>query len=506
MQRIYLFFIFICAGATAPAQSFDSKWLMGYSNGPTGADTFGNYTLSFNEQNQETTVSKTFDCNMGSRVSMACIYNKEKNYMIYSNGCQVLNQHYEYIEGGSSINYDIGNKTWPIYCQDPNYWWEYYPVNDCVFILPNVAVEDKYWVCVANYNANGFNVDTNFTNKYYVGVVDMKYNDYSGRLIDSIWVKTPVKYMPHQSAVCVHDNGLDWWVCLPALKKSGFATFRISDGGVKDISYQDIGEIHDTLFLYGQMVFSPDGKKMAYLLDNDGIQLYDFNDQTGQLSNYQHLDIPKLNPKWTNEGLGFSPNSKFLYAGNRALYQYDTDTTDVQASMEFIARVDTVFIPKSPYKTFIGHMQLAINNKLYVSSGTPGRNIGVINKPDIKGKACDFDPKYIETKGPNMRTLPNVSQFRNKKLKVATHEPVHKATELNLHYDNEATTLYWQTTEKDFINLSIHNVNGIALHKYKLSTDQQGIGFKESLIPGIYIAVFEDKNHHIYTGKFVVSR
>ena len=29
MQRVYLFFIFICAGAVAPAQSFDSKWLMG---------------------------------------------------------------------------------------------------------------------------------------------------------------------------------------------------------------------------------------------------------------------------------------------------------------------------------------------------------------------------------------------------------------------------------------------------------------------------------------------
>ncbi len=509
MIRLLIILFLICAGVYAPAQILDEKWLIGYSGGVAGADTFGNYYLEFSTTTSETTISDIFDSKMGAGATTAFIYNKEKNYMLYTNGCRLFNQNHEYVEGGDHINddSDTGNLIWPLFCQDDDYSREYYPAGDHVFILPYPHVADKYWVCSTNiYLKNSWAPDSCITNKYFLALVDMSYNNYQGKVTDTFWITTPVKYIFNNPATCVHDNGYDWWICLPAYKVPGFVMLKLTNEGIVEAKHQNIGDLHSNS-IYLQSVFSPDGKKYAFQNEPDGLQLYDFDDKTGTLSNHRHIELPgKGSNKYTNEGVAFSPNSRFLYAGGANLYQYDTDANDVEASIEKVGQVDTVKISKFPHFTKIGAMQLALNNKIYVTSGSFGSHLGTIHNPDVKGAACNFDPIALDLPSPNLRTLPTVNHLRNKKLKVATTEPKNIAAQIITYYKGSDNTINWEEVSFTFVLLNIISVDGKSLGSYHLLPFQEQVTLNGSPLPGMYFAIFEDAKKQKFIGKILVKK
>ena len=67
--------------------------------------------------------------------------------------------------------------------------------------------------------------------------------------------------------------------------------------------------------------------------------LFDFDRETGLLSNYQHYAIED-SAIWA-VGAAFSPNSRYLYLSSTFdVYQLDTEAPDIAASRQQISHYD----------------------------------------------------------------------------------------------------------------------------------------------------------------------
>ena len=162
----------------------------------------------------------------------------------------------------------------------------------------------------------------------------------------------------------------------------------------------------------GYLKLSPDGNVLASASVQNGLYIYDFDSNTGIVSNQQRLTLNRTTQK--PYGIEFSPNSQLLYvhssndffdpsnpqennnpANHRsALSQFDLTATDIQASK---FTVDD----RALYR---GALQLGPNGKIYralsatYSRGLP--HLGVINSPNNIGAACNYQHNAVSL-GPN---------------------------------------------------------------------------------------------------------
>ncbi len=119
-------------------------------------------------------------------------------------------------------------------------------------------------------------------------------------------------------------------------------------------------------------------------------KIYDFDRCSGIFSNPRSVS-------WMNNygglGLAFSSNSKYLYTVSDfdTIYQINTDTSNMQASMTVVAINDHYYSPpvQTLAQTDFWTMYLAANGKIIVSSGSSVVDLHYINFPDSAGLACD---------------------------------------------------------------------------------------------------------------------
>ncbi len=146
----------------------------------------------------------------------------------------------------------------------------------------------------------------------------------------------------------------------------------------------------------GQANFSPDGKKFAYhyrdfynggLPVTHEIRLFDFDRCNGTFSNAKIITY--LDSTFSGNGLAFAPNSQYLYFTTFIkVFQINTDTTDVQASLQLVAENDTFYSPYPPFLTNFWMMYTAANGKMYIASGNGVIDMHYIDYPDSAGLAC----------------------------------------------------------------------------------------------------------------------
>jgi hypothetical protein len=159
----------------------------------------------------------------------------------------------------------------------------------------------------------------------------------------------------------------------------------------------------------GQAVFTPDGSKWIIFNPVDKVLIYDFNRETGELSN-----LERVNPQDSGifVGVAVSSNSRYAYlSALHDLYQIDLWDDDIQSSLIHIAHIDGFSDPTWP-STF-SLAQLAPDCRIYIVNGGTNNYLHVINKPNEKGKACDFRQHsfYLPNRNYN-GSLPNFPHFR----------------------------------------------------------------------------------------------
>lgn len=216
-----------------------------------------------------------------------------------------------------------------------------------------------------------------------------------------------------------HADGNSFWVLAHFINK--FYAFKVGNSGVKKDPIISTSELEVPIGGYlpnaiGYFKSSPNGKKLAIahlsvrntnelgprdeVVRNTGkVLLYDFNNETGVVSNQVGL-LTGTNPY----GIEFSSKSKKLYTTVN-LYNSDGET---EGSSLFQFNLENSNIPNSKIlikkNDFVaGALQLAIDEKIYRSgykTYSDGNDyLSVINKPEEIGTACNFKLNAVNLKG-----------------------------------------------------------------------------------------------------------
>jgi type IX secretion system substrate protein/WD40 repeat protein len=340
---------------------------------------------------------------MSFNAAQATVSDPNGNLIIATNGCWVANASGDTMMNGSGLNPGLFTNNW---C-DP---FSGIPWVHSNLLLPNPA-DSNEWIL---FHQTGNSSVGSMATEVYTSTIDMSLDGGLGGVTQKNNVVFTDTMYPGMAA-CRHGNGRDWWVI--AMKDSSDIVFTmlLTPSGVSNLAAQSL----NVPVGYGnitQPTFSQDGTKFAYtvLYGNAGnpyhdIRLFDFDRCTGMFSNPELMDI---SDSYTGLGVAFSSDSKYLYAtSNQKLYQINTDTSNVGASVQVVAVNDGYYSPYPPFQTDFWLLYLAANGKIYISSGNSVLDMHYINYPDSGGVACDVQQHAIHLPCYNFRGNVNHSNY-----------------------------------------------------------------------------------------------
>lgn len=328
------------------------------------------------------------------------------NLLFFSNGKKVWDRTFNMMPNGTNLSGDIGT-TQP-----------------CI-IIPKPGSDSLYYLFTLDVMA--FMPDNTYTTRGLTySIVDMSRNGGLGNIGDSlnIHLLTPVT---QKITAVKHANEKDYWVIAHQWDSDKFFVYPVTENGLGSSVVSSTGVVHGTGFAgqtnaIGYMKISPDGSKLAVVVTGSNlIQLFDFNNNTGQVSNpvsYTTV-VPGISPY----GVEFSPDSRILYTsllqivGNgppsRPSYILQFDLKNGLANPVTIDSVPGVRLAA---------LQLGVDGRIYVSRTinlvSKKDSLDVIYNPSRPGLACNYnslnyvsDSRFSLTTGRNgIYSLPNVMQ------------------------------------------------------------------------------------------------
>lgn len=329
------------------------------------------------------------DSDLGFNRTIASICDEEGKLMFYTNGCQVANWTHEFMENGDSLNFTSYYTDWLNGCESG------YLSRQDILILPDPGSQSGYYII---HKPRDFAlIDLEY--KFWQAAIDYSYVDMDenmglGRVTKKNNTVLDRSFQSSHLTAINHSNGRDWWILQPGLYDSTYYRILLDDTGFSKIDSQAIGprflldeEVVGTSS--GKSRFSPDGTKYAHFDLHEGLHLYDFDRETGLLSNGRYLDWEITNRYTWAGSIEFSPNSRYIYLINQIeLYQIDTYAENLEDGLFFIDDVDSTI--QAPFITTFFDMLLAPDCKLYVRTGSSSTLMHTIHDPNAHGLACDF--------------------------------------------------------------------------------------------------------------------
>jgi hypothetical protein len=275
---------------------YDNNWIFSGGNGAVQ----GNFSAG------EPVVSEV-GITIEFEGASAQIPDEDGNLQFYTNGCAIYNSSHELMEKGGDLN---PGWSYDNVCTLPS---RGYPaVHQSTMILPWPKRPSKYLFIHRPQHWHEQTVDGQFSDnleKLYTAV-DMIANE-GRRLVtaknivfDTVRVE-PTLYFNR------HANGEDWWMLSPHLNISTYPIFLIDSIGIHRRDTFEMG-IPDNGWPRGgdQGLFNPAGDQFYRYNSRDGIQLFDFDRETGALSNFRRVEMDIFDQPTGNNtlgGMGVSP-------------------------------------------------------------------------------------------------------------------------------------------------------------------------------------------------------
>lgn len=216
-------------------------------------------------------------------------------------------------------------------------------------------------------------------------VVDMARAGGLGEVLmpSSVRVPAPTRnYVLTEALTAVrHANGTDYWVVVHGWQNNEFLSYRVSPAGLDTVPVQSLaGRVHGptgpavTSFGRVAMRASPDGRRLAAGVPNQGVEVFDFDNLTGRVNNAQPVPT-LLVGNFSGYGLEFSANSNVLYTADLGgrLFQID------------LRNLSVLQLGNSTYAA----LQRGPDNRIYIAN-YQARTLGIIVAPNVVGVGCTF--------------------------------------------------------------------------------------------------------------------
>jgi gliding motility-associated-like protein len=191
-----------------------------------------------------------------------------------------------------------------------------------------------------------------------------------------------------------HCNSGDIWVVTHGWNNNRFYSYLVTSSGISTSPVVSaVGSVHGGIpgNSQGYMKASPDGRRLAVAISwTETVQVFDFNSQTGVVSNPVTYSYPT---SFHPYGLEFSSSGDLLYvsSANQGISQ-----------INLISNVTTPMTASS-----CTALQLAPDNKIYIGRGA---RLGTINAPDVAGVGAGFTANAVTLARSSWEGLPTFNQ------------------------------------------------------------------------------------------------
>ncbi|NHF57943.1 T9SS type B sorting domain-containing protein [Flavobacteriaceae bacterium TP-CH-4] len=244
-------------------------------------------------------------------------------------------------------------------------------------------------VPVPNHPSRYYVFTTNFQLRdgLYFSEIDLALNGGLGDVVKkNILLK---KTVTEKLTAVKHRNGEDFWVLAHDWGNDSYLAYLVTAAGVNpnpvvsnvgfNLDYANSG--NDVFKSRGYLKTSPDGRKLAACHSFVGIELLDFDTETGGVSNPEVLMQSNAKDFY---GLEFSPYGDRLYISiiNEDIFQFNLRERNIAASR----------MPLHVPSQMTGALQLALDGKIYVAGA---EKLAVIESPEELGPACGFKANVI---------------------------------------------------------------------------------------------------------------
>jgi PKD repeat protein len=308
----------------------------------------------------------------------ASIADAKGNLLFYTNGRTIWNRNHDKMLDGDDL---AGHES----------------ATQSAVIVPEPGSTTRYYVFTNTMPATN-------TGLIY-RIVDMSRDGGLGGVVTRNFL---VKSFITEKLVAVrHQNQRDIWIVVHGWNSSSFYAFLLSAQGLEpNPVVSTTGSKHegkDTFInAIGEMKISPDGRRLAVAIFDQGFEVFDFSTATGEVSNPISLPLPGITGCY---GVAFSSDCSKLYGTVRTasqVYQFDLNqpAAGVAASAVIIRQTGT----ESPG----GSLQLAPNGRIYHARDNDAY-LGVISSPNLASTGSGYVEKGLYLEGNRSRMgLPNV--------------------------------------------------------------------------------------------------
>ena len=259
-------------------------------------------------------------------------------------------------------------------------------------IIPQPGDDNIYYIFTVDAWEN------NLENGFRYSKVDLTLNGGLGDIVASQKNIKLVDQVCEKVTAVKHGNNNSIWVITHRFNSFDFHAYLISptNGLSTTPVISSVGDFigNNINNSRGYIKAAANGEKIAMAVNGyyiyeptNYVEIFDFDDETGVLSNPVHIDGFSAND--SAYGVEFSPNSKYLYVSERTsygnLYQFD-----VESNSPSVIYASKHVLSEGTNNGF-GAIQLAPDGNIYVARRN-SYNIDRILEPDKKGAACEYDP------------------------------------------------------------------------------------------------------------------
>lgn len=369
------------------AQNHGINWILGYGN-KNDTSVYGRSILNFENENLNITR------NGGGYKFMMGFENNS-----YSDESGKLRFFYDGFRIGNAIDYKIVQNGDTL---NPGVIWQefnggFYPISNASVFIPPLSKDSLLMLFHMPLDFVPGRNDLFHSPVIYLTKINTSANQGKGRVFSKNEIVFKGDLSPMVFSACRHANGRDWWLICKAIQNSTYYTLLvdIDKNSIVKIDSQNIGFAYADYSTDGNSVFSPDGRKFARSGFRDKLQVFDFDRCEGKLYNFTQIINDSIQSSNSLLTVAISSNSRFLYITTGIkIFQYDLNDPDIQNSYELIGEWDGFFYNKY-FTTKFCDIQLAPDDKIYISCASSNVYLHRIEYPDLKGKACDFQLRKI---------------------------------------------------------------------------------------------------------------